>query len=179
MHEEKECNRLLLCRKCCEKKFFSTLIYVLGFFQKNVHSILQMNVSQSVNKPYEACFHFIISLSILHQKLAKFLWIADHPGSQAVVGKHKIQALSVTHWSLCFPVRKGRMFSALLFLHSQSNHLCQHTKDVKSVHLTKYIQMSTIAVCNQRKVNITGVLANRRKSWISLQLRYLVDFISN
>lgn len=46
----------------------------LRFLQKNVQSsILQMNVSQPVNKSYKVCFHFIISLSILYQKLAKFL----------------------------------------------------------------------------------------------------------
>lgn len=76
-----------MLRKNC---FFYTDLH---FLQKNVQSsILQMNVSQPVNKSYKVCFHFIISLSILYQKLAKFLWVVDHPGSQAVVqcvGKHQ------------------------------------------------------------------------------------------
>lgn len=57
----------MLRKKC----FFYT---GLCFVQKNVQSsILQMNVSQPVNKSYKVCFHFTTSLSILHQKLAKFL----------------------------------------------------------------------------------------------------------
>lgn len=58
----------------------------------------------------------------------------------------RIQALSVTYWPLCFPVTKGRMFSVLLFLHSQSNHLCQHTEDVKSVHLTVHPNVNSCSL---------------------------------
>lgn len=47
---------------------------------------------QPVSKSYKVCFHFIISLSILYQKLEKILSIVDQPGSQTVVqcvGKHQ------------------------------------------------------------------------------------------
>lgn len=91
-----------------KKIVFSTLIYVLGFFQKNVQSILQMNVSQPVNKAYKVCFHFIISLSILYQKLAKFLWITDHPGSQAVVGKHQDSSTQCRSVASAFSCKEGK-----------------------------------------------------------------------
>lgn len=92
--------------------FLSMWFFDLRFLQKNVQSIiLQINVSQPVNKSYKVCFHFITSLSVLYQKLAKFLWVVDHPDSQAVVqcvGKHQDSSTQCHLLASVFSCNEGK-----------------------------------------------------------------------
>lgn len=102
------------CIKSAEKNLFF-LHWSMRFFQISVQSsILQINVSQSVNESYKVCFPFILSLSTLHQKVAKVLWRVDHPGSQALVqsvGKHQgwgTQCHLLTSVVLFFSCKEGK-----------------------------------------------------------------------